>query len=108
MGDDALYSETPSDPVPDAVMPAADGQGAYLVQLAALRSTEEARATYIRVQNGADGLLDDITPVIERADLGERGIYFRLRVPGFADKASADAFCNELKARGQDCITVSR
>lgn len=80
--------------------------GAWLVQLAALRSEEEARATWSRVQGSTGGMLSGLSPDIQRADLGEKGVYYRLRVPGFATKGAADSFCAQLKAQGQDCLIV--
>ena len=45
-----------------------------------------------------------IVPV--RADLGERGVYYRLRSSPLNDRASAKSLCRKLLARNQRCIAV--
>ncbi|MDE3117229.1 MAG: SPOR domain-containing protein, partial [Pseudomonadota bacterium] len=41
---------------------------------------------------------------IQKADLGAKGIWYRLRVGSFADKAAAGAFCDKLKADHGACF----
>ena len=43
-------------------------------------------------------------PVIRRADLGEKGIYYRALVGPFASTEEAAQLCSSLKAAGQNCI----
>ncbi len=86
----------------------ATGGGAWLVQLAALRSEEEARATWSRVASAHSALLGPASMDIQRADLGDRGVYYRVRAAGFAAKEGADDLCARLKQAGQDCIVVAR
>ena len=45
---------------------------------------------------------------VERADLGQHGVYFRVRAGYFADRANANRFCDRIKQMGQDCIVVAR
>ena len=45
-----------------------------------------------------------IEPV--RADLGERGVFFRMRSGTINDRASAESLCRKLLARRQPCIVV--
>jgi hypothetical protein len=45
-----------------------------------------------------------IVPI--RADLGKRGIYFRLRSGPLNDLAAAESLCRKLLARKQRCIVV--
>ena len=88
-------------PAPKAV-PAARQD--YMVQLSALRSRALARGVYARLQAEHDDLLGRRDPFILRVDLGDRGIFYRVNVAGFATKAAADSFCADLKKRGQDCL----
>ena len=76
----------------------------YMVQLSASRSRALARSVYARLQAEYDDLLGRRDPFILRVDLGDRGIFYRVNVPGFATKAAADTFCVDLKKRGQDCL----
>jgi len=41
---------------------------------------------------------------VETADLGDRGVYHRLRVGPFASSDAAKTYCEGLKERGQDCL----
>ena len=75
-----------------------------MVQLAASRSRALARGVYARLQTEYDDLLGRRDPFILRVDLGDRGIFYRVNVAGFATKAAADGFCADLKKRGQDCL----
>jgi len=43
---------------------------------------------------------------IVRADLGTRGVYFRLRAGPLKDRAAADALCRKLAGRKVGCIVV--
>ena len=44
----------------------------------------------------------------QRADLGERGIYYRLRINGFASREAANEYCQTLQSRGQACLVARR
>ena len=48
-------------------------------------------------------ILADQKPVVMKADLGDRGIVFRLRLAGFDDQDSARGMCSKLKSRGVSC-----
>lgn len=94
-----------SAPEPKSVQePAPAARQDYMVQLAASRSRALARGVYARLQTEYDDLLGRRDPFILRVDLGDRGIFYRVNVAGFATKAAADSFCADLKKRGQDCL----
>src|SRR5690606_12907100 len=77
----ALPTEDPVPAAPAAVpTPAVESNGGFLVQLSAVRSREQAQATYAGLQRSYPSVLGDLEPVIVEADLGERGIYYRVRV----------------------------
>lgn len=80
----------------------------YMVQLASLRSRAQARASYSTLQKRHAELLAAREPFILRVDLGERGVYYRLNVLGFAGLADSKEFCEALKARNQDCLVVKQ
>ena len=84
--------------------PASAARQDYMVQLAASRSRALARGVYARLQSEYDDLLGRRDPFILRVDLGDRGIFYRVNVAGFASKEAADNFCADLKKRGQDCL----
>ncbi len=96
-------------PAPAAQQPVQTATGgAWLVQLAALRTEDEARATWSRIASAHPAILSGASMDIQRADLGERGIYYRVRAAAFSTKPAAEDFCSRLKQAGQDCIVVGR
>jgi cell division protein FtsN len=44
---------------------------------------------------------------VQKADLGAKGIWYRLRMGPFADKAAAAAACEKLKAEGATCFVAA-
>ena len=53
-------------------------------------------------------LLDNLPHEIESADLGAKGIFYRLKVGSFANKGDADALCLQLKKAGGNCFTAKK
>lgn len=81
--------------------------GKYVVQVASLRSKSEAQAMWDKLSGKTGSVLSaNHFADIKRVDLGARGIYYRLRVNGLADKAAANQLCQKLKAAKQDCIVT--
>jgi hypothetical protein len=76
----------------------------FMVQLAASRSRALARGVYSELQGNYNDLLGQRNPLILRVDLGDKGIFYRVNVPGFENRSAASAFCANLKSRGQDCL----
>lgn len=74
-----------------------------MVQVAAMRSEAEARAEWDRLAQAHPDLLDGFSLVVQRADLGARGVFHRARAEGAPTLAAARDLCTALKARGADC-----
>ncbi|MBV9551259.1 MAG: SPOR domain-containing protein [Alphaproteobacteria bacterium] len=85
--------------------PAAAGAG-MRVQLASLRTPEAAREEWTRLKRDNDDLLGNLTAIAVRADLGERGIYYRVEAGPVADKTTAQRLCKALKERDLECHLV--
>jgi len=81
------------------------GTASYRVQLASLRTQEMAEEKWSEL-HAADEALRNRPYQIKRADLGERGIYYRLQVNGFESFADAKALCADLSSRNVDCLVV--
>ena len=89
--------------------PAAGGSSDWVVQVASLRSDAEAQATFATVASRfASDLPGSAYADVARADLAEKGIYYRVRVAGLADKTAANRLCNTFKAQGQACFVTRR
>jgi hypothetical protein len=81
--------------------------GGFLVQVSSQRSQETALSTFHDLQRRYPSILGDREPNIQRADLGERGVYYRVRV-GYRTRDEAVQMCEGLKAAGGDCILATR
>nr|WP_320142173.1 SPOR domain-containing protein [uncultured Cohaesibacter sp.] len=95
-----------TNPVPAQTIAAPSGNGGYTVQVTSQRTPEQARASYANIQAQLSSVLAGYQPDIKQADLGARGIYYRVRVGSFADQAGAINFCNRIKAAGGDCLVA--
>ena len=82
--------------------------GAYQVQLSALRSRDAAQNAWAGFQRSAPDLFTGANLDIQRADLGAKGVFYRLRVGSFADRETAKGFCADVKAAGKDCMVVAK
>lgn len=82
--------------------------GDFQVQIAALRSADDAETAWTRLSKRYDDLLGGLPRDVVRADLGEKGIYYRLRVGAYTTRADAVALCEALKARKGSCLVVKR
>jgi hypothetical protein len=94
----------PNPPAPRAAAPAAIPAGSYAVQVSSQRSEADAQASYRALQAKFPSQLGGREAVIRRADLGDRGTYFRALVGPFTSSEQAAEFCNGLKAAGGQCL----
>ena len=51
-------------------------------------------------------MLGKLTAAWPRADLGERGVYYRIQTAPISDGAAAERLCGELKRRNVACILI--
>jgi cell division septation protein DedD len=79
--------------------------GHYLVQLAALRTQEEAKESWNNLRKSHQDLLGTLNADIARFDLGPKGIFWRLRTGPF-DEAGAHSLCDTLKKHNLACMVV--
>jgi len=82
--------------------------GPYVAQLAALQSEAAVDQSWRRLSSRAPQLFASARLDVERADLGPRGIYYRVRAGYFADRDNAARFCDRIRQMGQDCIVAAR
>jgi hypothetical protein len=78
--------------------------GGYAVQVSSQRSEGEAHAAFRAMQAKYPGQLGGRTPIIRRADLGDKGTFYRALVGPFASAEEAAGLCSGLKAAGGSCI----
>jgi hypothetical protein len=78
--------------------------GGYLVQIASQKSEAEAQASYRDAQAKYGNLLGSMSPIIKRADLGDKGIYYRAMVGPFSTSDEAGRLCSNLRIAGGTCV----
>ncbi len=101
-------ASAPAAPAPQA--PAASGgeagyiaPGTYIVQVTSQRSASAASGAYAGLQRKYPGVLGNREAVIVKADLGDKGTFYRARIPtGSRDEAIS--LCESLKGAGGDCF----
>jgi SPOR domain len=80
------------------------GSGGYLVQISSQRNEADAQASYRALQGKFPAVLGSRAPVIKRADLGDKGVYYRAMVGPFGSPDEASQFCGSLKSAGGQCV----
>jgi hypothetical protein len=78
--------------------------GGYVVQISSQRSEADAQASYRALQNKFPSVLGSRAPLIKRADLGEKGVYYRAMVGPFGSSEEAAQVCGNLKTAGGQCV----
>ncbi len=84
------------------------GSGRYKLQVAAVRSREEAErlaqslSGYQPVANGT------VTPEIDEAVIGSMGTFYRVRLGPYANEKEPGQLCKTLKPQGFDCMVVTQ
>ncbi len=78
------------------------------VQIGSFRSAADATKAWDQTVAAHRELIGQRQPYIVEANLGERGIFYRLQIGPLHSSNEARTLCNALKARGQDCILAAR
>ncbi|WP_196223322.1 SPOR domain-containing protein [Roseibium sp. RKSG952] len=100
----APSSATAATAAPAASAPAGQiAPGTYVVQVTSQRSAKAAQDAYIGLQQRFPSVLGNRNAVIVSADLGERGTFYRARIPA-GSRNEAITLCENLKAAGGDCF----
>lgn len=85
--------------------PSSGGSAPAYVQLSSQRTEETARQTAQSIASRFGSLFGGASLEVQRVDLGERGIFYRVRVPA-SSLQEANAICSRVKANGGDCFTL--
>jgi len=100
----------PQQPAPSAVAtaaaPAVAATGSYVVQVSSQKSEADAMGSWKVLQGRYPQLLGSYSATVRRADLGDRGIYYRAQVGPFGSRDDANNLCNSLRAQGGDCVVT--
>jgi len=83
-----------------ATQPQTASANPYFVQLAARRDQTSALAAFADLQQKYPSILDGLAPTIKKADLGDKGIWYRLWVGPMDSRGNAQDVCGKLKNAG--------
>ena len=88
--------------------PQAASSSQYLVQIGSKQNQTEALAAFADMQQKYPTLLASYRPMVQKADLGAKGVWYRLRIGPITDKATASKLCTQLKSQGMpDCLVMA-
>ena len=90
------------------VAPLTSDTGKYRIQLGAFRAPEIAAQAWADISSAHPALVTAMQHAIEKADLGARGIYYRLQAGSFETSGAARSQCAEFIAHQVNCIVASR
>lgn len=97
---------TPAPPPAAPEPKTASVSSGYSIQLAAVRESAAAEREWRRLRGKHPSLLGQLTLRIVKADLGSRGIFYRLRAGPIPAETAARKLCQDLKAQKVGCLVV--
>jgi hypothetical protein len=94
----------PRAPPPTVAVQTPPPAGSYVVQVSSRKSEAEAQADWQQLQARYATVLGGRQATIRRADLGERGTFYRAQLGPFSTRAQASELCQSLKSAGGECV----
>ena len=92
-----------------AAAPAAAAATKYVVQVGSKKNQTDALASFADMQQKYPALLASYRPMVQKADLGAKGVWYRLRIGPIVDKTAAAKLCSQLKSQGlPDCLVMAQ
>ena len=81
--------------------------GDYFVQLASVKSESAAKSEWDNFVKKYSPLLNGVSHRVEKADLGAKGIFYRIQAGPIA-KSNADNICGGIKSKGGSCLVKKK
>jgi cell division septation protein DedD len=82
------------------------GDKAYRLQLASVRSADDAAKVWEKLKRANGDVLGSMNFTVMSVELPERGTYYRVLAGPISEEAAASFACDQLKRRGTGCILV--
>lgn len=79
-------------------------EGGFVVQVASQRSEADAQASFRSLQTKYPSVLGARQAMIRKADLGEKGTFYRAQIGPFSTVEQANELCSSLKSAGGQCV----
>ena len=77
--------------------PAAAAPTKYVVQVGSKKNQTDALASFADMQQKYPSLLASYRPMVQKADLGAKGVWYRLRIGPIPDKTAASKLCTSAE-----------
>jgi hypothetical protein len=100
----AAKPAAPAAMAPAAIAPAAGGR--YRIQLAAVRTNESAGREWEKMRRAHPDLLGPLSLNVVRADLGDRGTFYRIQAGPLPNESAAKELCRRLSEKKMGCLVV--
>jgi hypothetical protein len=84
-----------------------NASSAARIQLGAFKTKEEALSEWKKIKAKHADATKNLEAITERADLGEKGIFYRLQAGNLANENEGRTVCKKLIAQSQGCFLVS-
>lgn len=84
----------------------ASTQGEFRIQMASFREQGQASVAWNKISADNKDLLSNLKMFVQKVDLGDKGIFYRLQAGPLNGRAAADKICSELKQRDVGCLSV--
>lgn len=104
--EEAKKQEAKAREVAKAETTAAPASGGARVQLGAFKSEAEAAGQWKKIEKKFSSEVSGKQHYVVRADLGAKGIYYRLQLAPFDSSKEADRYCLSFVSEGQGCMPV--
>lgn len=96
-----------ANPQVDAIV-SGGGSDAYFVQIGARNDAEAASEAFKTLQQRYASVIGNYSPSLRKADLGAKGVWYRLWVGPVDNKVEAEALCEQLKQAGMQACLVRK
>ncbi len=108
MESEATVPQTQTEPEtePLEAAPAPPGEKGVRIQVASMRFETQAKVQWARLQEAEPDLLGALKLYVERVDLGEKGVFFRVQAGPLTGVAAAKDLCTRLQQRKLGCLVV--
>jgi len=80
----------------------------YRVQLGSFKSRDDAIASWNIVAKKYKEIIGNSDHIIEKADLGSKGVFYRLQLGNFKKESESRQVCQELSEQKQGCFIVKK
>jgi hypothetical protein len=95
-------------PKPAPAQAGVKGQRVFFVQAASLKSLESAKREWRKIFEENRAALTGEQVYFEKANVGDRGLFFRILIGPMSERDAAKTLCSFLQQNGQTCVVTSR